>query len=333
MIQRSLPRAQQSHDPLSSRPYSGVFLRNVPIPLLPLNPTTVSASPASPPISPPPTTGYPALDLHPNSILFASPSKQRCRPIQSAELKPHNIPVPPPPLPPSRTTPSPLPLIKSNLPPRKRFAFIPLLDSTTASPTQDPFSEPESCYNSDTDCSLFASDTEFSTPSLTTASLASSSPPESPASSNTTSPNLECDYPEEAFILNSDVDPDVDDAPAEHSYYPHMHNSMRGPTRDKMSMPTSDGPMSNFFPRRTSSVPSPIDLGTMEVKPLDAPMKPVGPPRKRFTIPIVALAESPSSSLGMGGCEYPHLWAGSDGQGNSLGQGNGQRQKSPSRCQ
>ncbi|KAG1743067.1 hypothetical protein EDB19DRAFT_1633493, partial [Suillus lakei] len=54
MIQRSLPRAQQSHDPLSSRPYSGVFLRNVPIPLLPLNPTTVSASPASPPYSPPP---------------------------------------------------------------------------------------------------------------------------------------------------------------------------------------------------------------------------------------------------------------------------------------
>ncbi|KAG2147846.1 uncharacterized protein EDB93DRAFT_1085302, partial [Suillus bovinus] len=54
MIQRSLPRAQQSHDPLSSRPYSGVFLRNVPIPLLPLNPTTVSASPSSPPVSPPP---------------------------------------------------------------------------------------------------------------------------------------------------------------------------------------------------------------------------------------------------------------------------------------
>ncbi|KAG2122679.1 hypothetical protein BD769DRAFT_1350328, partial [Suillus cothurnatus] len=53
MIQRSLPRAQQSHDPLSSKPYSGVFLRNVPIPLLPLNPTTVSASPA-PPTSPPP---------------------------------------------------------------------------------------------------------------------------------------------------------------------------------------------------------------------------------------------------------------------------------------
>ncbi|KAG2351850.1 hypothetical protein BDR07DRAFT_1293508, partial [Suillus spraguei] len=51
MIQRSLPRAQQSHDPLSSKPYSGVFLRNVPIPLLPLNPTTVSASA---PMSPPP---------------------------------------------------------------------------------------------------------------------------------------------------------------------------------------------------------------------------------------------------------------------------------------
>ncbi|KAG0696001.1 hypothetical protein DFH29DRAFT_813588 [Suillus ampliporus] len=93
MIQRSLPRAQQQHDPLSSRPYSGVFLRHVPIPLLPLNPTTVSASPSpastpssppsspvrtpirSPHSSPPRRTGYPALDLRPNSIFFGLSTK------------------------------------------------------------------------------------------------------------------------------------------------------------------------------------------------------------------------------------------------------------------
>jgi hypothetical protein len=44
MIQRELPRAEQPYDPLSSRPYSSVFLTHVPIPLLPLNPTTICAS-------------------------------------------------------------------------------------------------------------------------------------------------------------------------------------------------------------------------------------------------------------------------------------------------
>jgi hypothetical protein len=69
------------------------------------------------------------------------------------------------------------------------------------------------------------------------------------------------------------------------------------------------------------------------MKSLDGSMKPVGAPRKKFTMPIIALADSSSSSqpLGMSrkeGCEYAHFRAGSDG----LGQGNGQRQKSPSRC-
>ncbi|KAH7885740.1 hypothetical protein F5I97DRAFT_1791318, partial [Phlebopus sp. FC_14] len=49
MIQRELPRAEQPCDPLSSRPYSSVFLAHVPIPLLPLNPVTVSASPSPTP--------------------------------------------------------------------------------------------------------------------------------------------------------------------------------------------------------------------------------------------------------------------------------------------
>jgi hypothetical protein len=79
----------------------------------------------------------------------------------------------------------------------------------------------------------------------------------------------------------------------------------------------------------------------VQMKPLGGPMRPASIPRKKFTMPLVALAESPSSpSLGMGGtegCEYAHLRAGSDSQGpvQGYGQGNGsgQRQKSPSRCQ
>lgn len=342
MIQRSLPRAQQTHDPLSSRPYSGVFLRNVPIPLLPLNPTTVSASGSPPP--PPPRTGYPALDLHPNSILFASPPKQHRKPVDLPELKPHSIAVPPPPLPPPRTKAMPLPPIPSNLPP-KRFAFIPLLDNTTASPSHDcPPSEPETSYNSDTDCSLFASDTEISTPSLTTASLASSSPPESPTSNNT-SPALEYGHTKEGFILNLDVDPDVDHSCVEDSYFPRIHRSS---ARDQMRTP----PISSSHPRRSKPVisavsspglpaPSPLELhAPVQMKPSGGPMRSVGTPRKKFTMPLVALAESspPSSpSLGMGRSECAHLRAGSDSQrpvhGYGQGNGNGQRQKSPSRCQ
>ncbi|KIJ65230.1 hypothetical protein HYDPIDRAFT_88758, partial [Hydnomerulius pinastri MD-312] len=49
MIQRELPRAEQPFDPLSSRPYSSVFLAHVPIPLLPFNPATISASPSPTP--------------------------------------------------------------------------------------------------------------------------------------------------------------------------------------------------------------------------------------------------------------------------------------------
>jgi hypothetical protein len=42
----------------------------------------------------------------------------------------------------------------------------------------------------------------------------------------------------------------------------------------------------------------------MQMKPLVGPMKPVGTPRKKFTMPLVVLAESPQSSspsLGMDG--------------------------------
>lgn len=341
MIQRSLPRAQQTHDPLSSRPYSGVFLRNVPIPLLPLNPTTVSASASSPP---PPRTGYAALDLHPNSILFTSPPKQHRKPVGTPELRPHSIAVPPPPLPPSRTTPNPIPPIPSNLPPPKRFAFIPLLDNTTASPSHDyPPSEPETSYNSDTDCSLFASDTEFSTPSLTTASLASNSPPESPTSNNP-SPALEYGPADDGFILNLDVDPDVDHSCVKDSYFPRVHGS----GRDRMSMlpphpfhARRSKPVISAIPSPDLPAPSPLELHAQ--KPLGGPTRSMGAPRKKFTMPLVALAESPSSSspsLGMSrmdGCEYAHLRAGSDSQRpvQGFGQGNGnvQRQKSPSRCQ
>ncbi|KAG2346867.1 hypothetical protein BDR05DRAFT_997247 [Suillus weaverae] len=239
MIQRSLPRAQQSHDPLSSRPYSGVFLRNVPIPLLPLNPTTVSASPQ-------PRPSYPELELHPNSIFFS-------------ELKPHNIPVPPPPLLPQRTSSTPLPPIPSNLPPKKRFAFIPLLDNTTAC---------SSSYNSDT---LLPPDT----PSL-------ASPPQSPTST----------LGEGNFILNSDVDPDVDDSGVDDSYFPRMPT--RAPTR-------------THHPRPSDTVPS---------LPAHVQMK----PRKKLTMPILALAESPPSGMGKKeGYESAHL---RDAHG---------RQKSPSR--
>src|SRR6267154_1630938 len=178
MIQRSLPRAQQHHDPLSSRPYSSVFLRHVPIPLLPLNPITVSVSPSPSPTSVPssPVRSTPprfsALDLHPNSIFFTSPPKSWCKPTPSppqdsypfpvppppflthtvpipspppapSELRPHNITVPPPPLPPARTSTALLPPTPTHLPPPKRFAFLPLLDHTSASLTSNPKNEPD----------------------------------------------------------------------------------------------------------------------------------------------------------------------------------------------
>ncbi|OAX37162.1 hypothetical protein K503DRAFT_801447 [Rhizopogon vinicolor AM-OR11-026] len=411
MIQRSLPRAQQQHDPLSSRPYSSVFLRHVPIPLLPLNPTTISASgsptfvstsPSSPPIrsphsSPPRRTGYPALDLHPNSIFFSSPPKRRSKPTSPpptqpkpdsstpllsppsfkgfkphnvpaitppppapSELKPHNIAVPPPPVPPARTSTFPLPPIPSNLPPPKRFAFLPLLDSTssssskkeseqvlsprtdsTLSPAPSPthhdhhyprsdssLSEMETCYSSDTDCSLFASDTEFSTPSLTTASLASSSPPESPRMPYTDSPPFEQDN----FILNLDTDPDIDTTPVPDSYFPRMPTPM---SMSSLAPTPTPNPVSSFhsrYPHRpllqththTQTKPSLMAVPSPELpapSPLDLCQRNVlvpGPRKKLLMMPIVALAEAPTSfnTRGREGCEY--------GQGQIQGHAQGQ---------
>src|SRR6267154_1660 len=51
MIQRSHHRAHQHHHPLSSTPYSSLFPPHVPIPPLPPNPITVSASSSPSPAS------------------------------------------------------------------------------------------------------------------------------------------------------------------------------------------------------------------------------------------------------------------------------------------
>ena len=250
MLQRELPRAAQPIDALSSKPFANVFLSHVPIPLLPLNPTTVCASQSTPPnmTSPPlPRTTTPARNRNPP--LLRSPASSICSsppPIEYRRsppkslpdqhvIRPHNIPVPPPPVPLRRTyPPAPSmtqthPKIKSNLPPKRTFSFVPLLDdsshcrpsltptsSTTTTPSGGaspvfgsaplsgtPESPPlttlsasassaslsassshsSSCSDPDrsdqgyvSDCSI----TEVSTPSLTTASLASSSPPDSP---------------------------------------------------------------------------------------------------------------------------------------------------------
>ena len=423
MIQRSLPRAEQQSDPLSSRPYSSVFLRHVPIPLLPLNPTTFSASPSpasfpsspsspptSPPIrsphsSPPRRTGYSALDLHPNSIFFSSPPKRKVKPTSPpqtqpkrdscsppvsptlfqgfmphnvpvvtppppapSELRPHNIVVPPPPVPPARTSTAPLPPIPSNLPPPKRFAFLPLLDDTssshkkecenvsspktdtTLSPAPSPtchdkhyprsdssFSEMDTCYSSDTDCSLFASDTEFSTPSLTTASLASSSPSESPRMPCTDSPPFEQD----GFVLNLDTDPDVDAAssmPVPDSYFPRMPMSMspltstptlnpvssfhsRYPHRSPQTQTHTQKPSIMAVPSPDLPAPSPLDLSQRHGLVFGS--------RKKLSMPIVALAETPASlpTRDREGCEYAQMRAGSEMQEHGQIQGQGERSR------
>lgn len=228
MLQRELPRAEQSIDALSSKPFANVFLTNVPIPLLPLNPTTVCASPSPSPPSPPrePTT-TPPRDPNPSSPPKRCPrSAPKSLPDQHV-IRPHNIPVPPPvpprcAYPPAPSTPQTHTKLKSNLPPKRTFSFVPLLDdfshssrtstptsSTTTTPSggaspvigsvpapEPPPLTPLSVFSSSaslsrsgsssdldrfdqgyiSDCSV----TEASTPSLTTASLASSSPPESP---------------------------------------------------------------------------------------------------------------------------------------------------------
>src|SRR6267154_2055907 len=107
-----------------------------------------------------------------------------------------------------------------NNPPHRHFSpTFPSHHPPTPS-SESSLSAIETSYSSDTDYSLFASDTEFSTPSLTTASQASSSPPESPRYSD--SPPFEGD----TFILNADPDSDVD--PPD-SYFPCMTMSMRRP--------------------------------------------------------------------------------------------------------
>ncbi|KAG6333454.1 hypothetical protein ID866_5635 [Astraeus odoratus] len=168
MLQRELPRAEQPVDVLSSKPFANVFLSHVPIPLLPLNPTTESAT-SSPSATPPrvmsrpssprelsrdscPTRGfnppYPALPPHSSPCSHTSqhtiPAQTRALhpdshkpPSEPSIIRPHNVPVPPPPVPP-RTTHAPPPSsttqVKSNLPPPKRiFSFVPLLDESSHS--------------------------------------------------------------------------------------------------------------------------------------------------------------------------------------------------------
>jgi hypothetical protein len=165
--------------------------------------------------------------------------------------------------------------------------------------------------------------------------------------SHNTSPALEYGPADDGFILNLDVDPDVDHSCVEDSYFPRIHGSVR----DQMSMRPAhplharrSKPVISAIPSPDLPAPSPLELhAQVQMKSLGGPMRPVGTPRKKFTMPLVALAESPPSSspsLGMGrveGCEYAHLRAGSDSQrpvqGYGQGNGNGQRQKAPSRCQ
>ncbi|KAH7905434.1 hypothetical protein BJ138DRAFT_773547 [Hygrophoropsis aurantiaca] len=177
LILRSLPRAEQPHDP-TSRPGS-VYLKHVPIPLLPLgtgvgtgvNSTYSSPSiSVSPPwlnphhISPPNFTlnAYmsnpnvsppnPSASNHtpnPDPPIFIPRPRTHATPTSSLSPSPTSTntnstnarartPVPPPPPPPP---PPRAPFIGSNLPPPKRsFNFVALLDDTSASQTQGPTS-------------------------------------------------------------------------------------------------------------------------------------------------------------------------------------------------
>lgn len=272
---RELPRAEQPADALSSKPFANVFLAKVPIPLLPLNPTTISSSGHIPsPSSTPPNAISPPTTPR--------PTRDSNMPPSSTVLAPHNIPVPPPPVS-VQPTHAPSSFLRSNLPPRKRtFSFVPLLDdsshgssiSSTPTPTATPFpSSPVSSADQlpplpsadpdgtmvDTgdvsDCSV----TEVSTPSLTTASLASSSPPGSP---NTDCPDhfsgysdADCagrkngdlsrrpeennDDDDEAFLLNLDVDADVD---LTGSYFPPLPPPHSTPSLSRV-------PISSFHAR------------------------------------------------------------------------------------
>lgn len=272
---RELPRAEQPADALSSKPFANVFLTKVPIPLLPLNPTTISSSGHIPsPSSTPPNAISPPTTPR--------PTRDSNMPPSSTVLAPHNIPVPPPPVS-VQPTHAPSSFLRSNLPPRKRtFSFVPLLDdsshgssiSSTPTPTATPFpSSPVSSADQlpplpsadpdgtmvDTgdvsDCSV----TEVSTPSLTTASLASSSPPGSP---NTDCPDhfsgysdADCagrkngdlsrrpeennDDDDEAFLLNLDVDADVD---LTGSYFPPLPPPHSTPSLSRV-------PISSFHAR------------------------------------------------------------------------------------
>ncbi|KAI6001302.1 hypothetical protein EDD15DRAFT_2231052 [Pisolithus albus] len=272
---RELPRAEQPADALSSKPFANVFLAKVPIPLLPLNPTTISSSGHIP--SP---SGTPPNAISPPTT--PRPTRDSSIPPSSTVLAPHNIPVPPPPVSVQPThAPAPSAFLKSNLPPRKRtFSFVPLLDdsshgssiSTTPTPTATP--SPASPVSSAeelpllpsadldgttvdsgdvSDCSV----TEVSTPSLTTASLASSSPPGSP---NTDCPDhfpgysdadcacrkngdlsrrAEENDDDDAFLLNLDVDADVD---LTGSYFPPLSPPHSTPTLSRV-------PISSFHAR------------------------------------------------------------------------------------
>ncbi|KAI6108794.1 hypothetical protein EDD16DRAFT_60829 [Pisolithus croceorrhizus] len=294
MLLRELPRAEQPADALSSKPFANVFLTKVPIPLLPLNPTTISSnghipSPSctSPNAISPPTTPRLARDVN--------------VPPPTTVLTPHNIPVPPPPVSTQSTyTSAPSSFLKSNLPPRKRtFSFVPLLDdsshglsiSSTPTPTATPFTmspissaeelPPLPSSDSDgtivdtgdvSDCSV----TEVSTPSLTTASLASSSPPESPSTdcpdhfsgnmdtgcAGRKNGDLSCrpeenndDDDDEAFLLNLDVDTDVD---LTGSYFPSLPPLHSTPSVSRV-------PVSSFHARHPHLTASNrINAGTSE---------------------------------------------------------------------
>ncbi|EIW78913.1 hypothetical protein CONPUDRAFT_166778 [Coniophora puteana RWD-64-598 SS2] len=342
LLQRELPYAQQPYDPLSSRPHS-VVLSHVPITLLPLNPTTVSGSntsSTSSSLNPSPT---------PSPIRSPPPPPPEVPlPITFRRPQPHQLrDIPPPPPPPRPTAPS-APFIGSNLPPRRNFTFLPLLDTTTSAPptpSEKPQHSPslievstptsnadaaapdlhDHAYFSDTDQSAsMASDTEFSTPSLTTASLASTSspPPSMPASPSPSPTHVHGAYGrdsdiEDSFALNLDLDADV-----ESDSKPCMP---RGPPRLKGlgqsglngALPTLSYCKLEAVPSPGLPAPSPLELsGAAPLASLPQQRTPMNRMRLSFiplmdvdssspspvTPPAAASAPRPGTTTASGGC-------------------------------
>ncbi|KAH7924146.1 hypothetical protein BV22DRAFT_1035481 [Leucogyrophana mollusca] len=309
-IQRSLPRAEQPHDPLSSRPHS-VFLKHVPIPLLPFNPTTISASPSTPS----PTTS-------------PSPHSPPSTPPVYAYKPPAFIPPPPPPPRPTTSTPFSPPSGSNLPPPRRTFQFLTLLDETSANSTPPP-STPSTPVIHPTSSSMlcppasdaldttYPSDTESSTPSLTTASLspAPSLPSDSPAPSPAPSPTIyhthHDDDQDDDFILNLDVDADVDPS-AQHANYnpyfppispfhakfPSQHRApvssfhTRFPNTHSVVKPASVAQKLILEAVPSPGLPAPSPLELSQASPLDFEQS-RGPPRIRM--PVLPLMDADAS--------------------------------------